>query len=435
MTRKTTRIVCLILAVLMLFGVVSYALSVTVLGVTQREIDALQAERDEIRSQQTDIQEQIDTLQSEMASVVDRKAALDEQNELNRQDIELIDRQIALYDEMIEEKAEEVEEAIETEETQFARYKARVRAMEENNTWSYISILLQATSLTDFLGRLNDVSDIIRNDQNVRAEYIAAREHVELVKAEYEEVQERQKEKRVELEAERERLADQIEQANALIKQLEDDIEAYTAAFDEKEAMQEEIGARIDAKVAELQRQQEEERKAREAYEASLRAQQQQYQHNTSSGTSGGSSGTAAGAGYYSWPSGTTYITSKWGWRVHPLTGANKYHAGVDVGASAGSAVTAAAGGTVQISEYSSSYGNYCVIYHSNGTTTLYAHMNSLPAVSVGDTVTAGQTIGYVGSTGWSTGPHLHFEIRVNGSTVDPISYFPGVGFTYAADA
>ena len=199
--------------------------------------------------------------------------------------------------------------------------------------------------------------------------------------------------------------------------------------------MQEDIQARIDAKVAELKKQQEEERRAREAYEASLRAQQQKNNNNSSSGNSGSSASSAADAGYYIWPSGTTYITSRWGWRVHPLTGANKYHAGVDVGASSGSTVMAAAGGTVQISEYSSSYGNYCVIYHSNGTTTLYAHMNSLPIVSVGDTVSAGQAIGYVGSTGWATGPHLHFEIRVNGSTVDPISYFPNTSFSYATDA
>ncbi len=120
---------------------------------------------------------------------------------------------------------------------------------------------------------------------------------------------------------------------------------------------------------------------------------------------------------------------------MHPIFGTTKYHSGVDIAAGYGAAIQAAAGGTVSIAEKSDSYGYYCVIYHSNGTTTLYAHMNEMPCVSVGDTVSAGQLIGYVGSTGWSTGPHCHFEIRVNGSCVDPIAYFPGVSFTYSASA
>lgn len=436
MTRKTTRIVCFVLAALLLFGIVAYGLSIFVLGVTQAEIDVLQAERDVIKAQQADIQEQIDLLQAEKASVKDRKAALDEQTALNVQNIDLIDRQIAVYDQMIEDKSVEVEQAIAAQELQFDRYKTRVRAMEETNTWTYISILLKATDLTDFLSRLSDVEDIVRNDKNVKAEYEAAREYTEQVLAEYEAIQAEQLVKREELLTEKARLEEQVEQAAALILQLEDDIEAYEAAFDEKDAEAEDIQARIDKMVADLKAQQEAERKAREAYEAALRAQQlQQQQQNKNNGGSGTTTAVASDAGYFSWPTYTTYITSGFGYRIHPIFGTTKYHSGVDIAASLGTTITAAAGGTVQISEYSSSYGNYCVIYHSNGTTTLYAHMNSLPIVSVGETVTAGQAIGYVGSTGWSTGPHLHFEIRVNGSCVDPTSYFPSLSFSYSATA
>ena len=150
----------------------------------------------------------------------------------------------------------------------------------------------------------------------------------------------------------------------------------------------------------------------------------------------GSSGGTASAAGYFSWPvPSCTYITSRFGYRVHPIFGTTKYHSGVDIAAGSGAAINAAAGGTVSIAEYSDSYGYYCVIYHSNGMTTLYAHMNSMPVVSAGQTVSAGQLIGYVGSTGWSTGPHCHFEIRVSGSCVDPLSYFPGIGFSYSSDA
>ena len=442
MSKKATRIVCIILAALMLLGVIAIALpAIRANAVTQAEIDALEAQRDDIRAQQEDIRDQINILNEEMASVRERKAALDLQNELNRQDIILIDEQIALYDRMIKDKALEVENAIASEETQFSRYKARVRAMEESNTSTYISILLQATSLTDFLSRLNDVEDIVRNDQNVRADYVAAREFAQEVQAEYEEIQLQQKEKREELETEKERLEDQILQAQGLIAQLEEDLDAYEQAYDEKEQAKEDIQTRIDEKVAELQKQKEAEEAARRAYEESLRRQQllqqqqrqqqqQQQQQQQKTNTT-----PPAGAGSYVWPTGSTYITSRQGYRVHPIFGTTKYHSGADVAAGAGSAILAAAGGTVQISEYSDSYGYYCVIYHSNGITSLYAHMNSMPAVSVGDTVSAGQTIGYVGSTGWATGPHLHFEIRVNGACVDPLAYYPNVSFSYSADA
>ncbi len=434
MSKKTTKIICIVLAVLMLVGLVSVIAGSSARAVTQAEIDKLQAERDEIRRQKKDIQEQINALQSEVASVIAKKSALDEQNELNRQDIELINEQIALYDQMIEEKAQEVAEAIRIEEEQYAHYCARVRSMEETNTWTYMSFLFDADSLTDFLGRLNDITDIVRNDKHIKDEYIAAREAVQQVKAEYEAIQEQQEARRAELLSEKEKLEQQIKAATKMIQELEKDIEAFTAAYEENEALENEIQEKIDKKVAELQAQKAAEEAARRAWEESQRKLKEQ-QERANRGTTGGGGGTVSG-GYYSWPvPSCTYITSKFGYRVHPIFGTTKYHSGVDIAAGYGATIQAAAGGTVSIAEKSDSYGYYCVIYHSNGTTTLYAHMNAMPSVSVGQTVSAGQVIGYVGSTGWSTGPHCHFEIRVNGSCVDPLSYFPGVGFTYSSDA
>ena len=435
MSKKMVRAVCIVLAAMLVLGLIAFAIPAR--AVTQSEIDALEAQRDAIRSQANDIQEQIDTLEDEITSVTDWKAVLDQQTALTSENIRLIDGQIALYDEMIEEKAAEVEGAVAAEEKQSERYRTRVRSMEESNGWSYLSVLLKATSLTDFLSRLNDISDIIRSDQNLKEEYVAAREYVEQVKAEYEEIQEQQKDKRAELGTERERLERQIAQANAVIAQLEDDIEGYESAYEAKENEEAEIQARIDELVAELQKQKEAEEAARRAYEEAQRRQQQQQQSSSSGGgsSSGGTTGAAVNSSGWVWPSGVTYLTSRWGYRIHPIFGTLKNHAGVDVGASYGSTISAAAGGTVQISEHSDSYGNYCVIYHSNGVSTLYAHMNALPVVKVGESVTAGQTIGYVGSTGWANGPHLHFEVRVNGATVDPLDYYPGISFTYAADA
>ena len=437
MSKRLTRIICIVLAALMVIGFITVILSNRAYAVTQAEIDKLQEERDEIRRQKNDIQEQINSLESEMASVIEKKAALDEQNELNRQDIEIINAQIALYDQMIEEKSRELDAAIQAEEEQFAHYCSRVRTMEETNDWTYVSFVFEADSLTDFLGRLNDVNGIIRNDRHVKDAYIAARENVEEVKAEYEEIQRQQEGKREELLEEKAKLEQQIESATKMIAELEDDIEAFKEAYEANEALENEVQEKIDQKVAELAAQKAAEEAARKAWEESQRRlAEQQAKANSGSSSSGGGTAVASGAGYFSWPvPSCTYITSKFGYRVHPIFGTTKYHSGVDIAAGSGAAINAAAGGTVSIAEYSDSYGYYCVIYHTNGTTTLYAHMNSMPIVSVGQSVSAGQTIGYVGSTGWSTGPHCHFEIRVNGSCVDPLSYFPGIGFSYSADA
>ena len=427
MSKKFVRFVCLLLCLLMVVGLVAYVLP-GAFAVTQYEIDQLQKQRDEIRAEQNDLKEQIDALQGEITSTIAKKATLDEQNELRRQDIALINQQIEAYTFLIRDKAQELALAIRAQNEQFERYCARVRTMEETNTWSYINILLDATSLTDFLSRLNDVIDIVRNDQNVKAEYEAAREAVEAAKTEYEEVQAQQKVKRGELMEEKAKLEVQIEEACAIIADLELDIEQFQAAYEENEALENDVQAKIDAKVAELRAQQEAEARAKAAYEAAQRAKQAK--NNSGSKSSGVSSG------YFSWPvPSCSYITSKFGYRVHPIFGTTKYHSGVDIAAGSGATIQAAAGGTVSIAEYSDSYGYYCVLYHSNGTTTLYAHMNAQPCVKVGQTVSQGDTIGYVGSTGWSTGPHCHFEIRVNGSCVDPLSYFGGISFSYSSDA
>ena len=123
------------------------------------------------------------------------------------------------------------------------------------------------------------------------------------------------------------------------------------------------------------------------------------------------------------WPAPDSHtITSYFGWRVHPITGTNKYHSGVDIGASYGSSVLAADSGTVILAGWNGGYGNCIVISHGNGITTLYGHLSSI-IVSSGQSVSQGQTIGYVGSTGNSTGPHLHWEVAVNGSQVNPLNY------------
>ena len=158
-------------------------------------------------------------------------------------------------------------------------------------------------------------------------------------------------------------------------------------------------------------------------------AARQEAMQNNQQYTGPGSTAT----GSYIWPCpSSTYVTSRYGYRTHPIFGDERPHSGIDISANEGATIIAADSGTVSVATYSSSYGNYVTIYHSNGTYTLYAHMSSL-AVSAGQTVSQGGTIGYAGSTGWATGPHLHFEIRSNGGTVDPLAYFSN--YSLAPDA
>lgn len=419
--KKFVRLVCVILAAVMLFGLLLYGVgSFSAGAISQADIDALEDERQAIRDQQDLVIEQMAALEEEKASVIARKEALDKQNELNRQEIEIINEQIELYDQMIAAKEIELAEAVAAEEKQFDIYCGRVRAMEENSSWSYLSYILKAGSISEMLGRLDDIMDIMKYDKALEEEYIAAREFVEEVKVEYEAIQVEQEEKKEELLEEKDKLEKEIEKAFVMIQELEDDIDAYTEAYNENQLLEVEVNNKIEEKQKEL---------------AAQQAAQQR--PNYSGGTVGGTGstvptiGTNTGGGYY-WPVGSTYITSAFGDRVHPIFGTVKFHAGVDVAAGAGSPIGAAQAGTVGIAEYSSSYGNYVVVYHADGNSTLYAHMSSM-AVSAGQYVSRGQTLGYVGSTGWSTGPHLHFEVRMGGC-VDPLSFY-NIAFSFSPTA
>ena len=185
--------ICIFLAVLLLFTLVMGAIgSIGAAAVDQSDIDALERQKEEITAQKNSVSVQIAELQQKQATVLEQKAALDEQNELTRQQIELITEQIELYDDLIAEKEQELEEAIDREEYQKERFEERVRAMEENGSMSYVAFALQATSFTDLISRIDNISDIMESDKALEEKYIEARETVETVKAEYEETQEAQ---------------------------------------------------------------------------------------------------------------------------------------------------------------------------------------------------------------------------------------------------
>lgn len=411
--KKFRSVVCLILAALMLFSVVFSALgSIGALAVSQSDIDALEAEKDVISAQKEEVGLQISDLQTQQATIIEQKEALDAQNELARQEIEIINEQIEIYEKLIEEKEEELEDAIDQEEYQKERFRARMRALQENGTLGYITFILQAESFSDLLTRVDNISEIMSSDQALEEKYIAARENVEVVKAEYEEIQEQQLIKLEESEARKAELEEEIAEASELIAELEADIEAFEVEYAANEAA--EYALQLEIK---------------EATDAFNEAQELLKAQIAAGSTS--SSAYVEGSGSFMWPTpGWNTVTSPFGWRIHPIFLTEKYHSGIDIAANSGTSIYASDGGTIQTAVYSSSYGNYVVVNHGNGYTTLYAHMSSM-AVSVGQTVSQGEVIGYVGSTGWSTGPHLHFEISLNGSQIDPEPFFSNVVVGY----
>jgi len=417
MKKKAISIVCIVLAFLMMVTlVVSVVGSLGALAADEQDqIDALEQQKIELQSQQASIQTNINDLMAQQADVIEQKAAMDEKNELARQEIELINEQIDVYTDLIEQKARELEKAEAAEQAQYDLYCKRVRAMEEEGSYTYLDILFQCRSLSDVLSAIDMIGEIMDADKRLFEEYKTARENTEKVKAEYEGTLQQLGEKQETLEAEKAELEAQIAAAVEVINQLENDIEAAKAEYAKAAAAEAAAQASINAIIAQMQAEEE--------------AARQEAAENNQQYTGTGSTAT----GTYIWPCpSSTYVTSAFGMREHPLFGDERPHSGIDISGSAGSEVLAADSGTVAVATYSSSYGNYVTIYHSNGDYTLYAHMSSL-AVTAGQNVTQGDVIGYVGSTGWANGPHLHFEIRVNGSTVDPLSYFSN--YTLAPDA
>ncbi len=421
--RRFVKIVCFILALLMILSVLTYVISSRVHAVTQQQIQSLKDQKAEITQQKNEISVHIAELQQKQASVLEQKAALDEQNELTRQEIDVINQQIDLYERMIETKEVELARALEVEEAQMQAYRRHMRAMEENGLISYIEILFQSKSFADLLSRLGDISDIMSADKRLEEECIAARQRVEEAKADYEATQAEFEATKVELLETKRQLEADIEAAYKRIADLDADIEAAYEEYTANELAEAEFQAEIDKLMEQLRQQEEAERKRREE---ALRLQQQQQQSTGSSNVTVPAAPTVvtAAVGNFIWPYPmNNYVSSGYGMRMHPIFQEERMHYGIDVGGTAGQEIVAIAAGTVSVATNNASYGNYVMINHGDGTASLYAHMSELK-VSVGQTVKQGQTVGLCGSTGWATGPHLHFEIRVNGATTDPLAYY-----------
>ncbi|MBR0351707.1 MAG: peptidoglycan DD-metalloendopeptidase family protein [Oscillospiraceae bacterium] len=410
---KKTLIFVLIAAILIgaavpLFGTGAYA-------VTQDEIDDLEEEKEKIAEKVKVQQDKIEALEKEKSDFLELKVALEERNAYTLRQMELNQLQIDYMAEIIEQKSLELASAVKAEQDQLEKYRTRVRAMEENGSYDLLAIFLNADSLGSLLSAMDDIGEIMDADKKLEDEYIAARQHSESVKAEYESLKAELDLKQEKLLEEQEALQAQIDETDQMLEELKSSIDEESETLEGFQKAVEEAQAEIDRLTEELER----ERRAAIA---------------ASAGATGYSGGTVSGSGNFIWPVSCTYITSCVGYRYHPISGQWKYHSGMDIGSQYGDSIWASDGGTVCIAGVNGGYGNCVMIDHGNGYYTLYGHMSSI-AVSVNQTVSQGQVIGYVGSTGYSTGPHLHFEIRSansNGTTtcLEFNNWFSGLTFS-----
>ena len=385
-----TRIFALLMACCMMFAVFGEC-AVPAMASTQAEINKLKEQAQEISKNKKDLQKEIDRLKAEAKDANAQKELLDKQNDMIRSELKNAEDQIEKYEKLIEQTKAELALAEKEEAEQHELFCRRVRAMEENGTVSYWAVLFNAGSFTDLLSTLDDVGEIMENDQRIFDEMREIRKSIEEKKATLEQCLVEAEEQRKLLEEKRKELQKKLDESTALIQKISANKDQYLKLLKAEEAE----AKSIDAQIRKLQ--------------AQLAAN-----GNAGSATKGG----------YIWPVTTSKkISSPFGSRVNPVTGRSETHKGVDIaGVFYSSNVIAAKAGTVIISQYGSSYGNYVVVSHGTGNTTLYAHL-SKRSVKVGDVVKQGDVLGVTGSTGNSTGPHLHFEITEGGSRVDPLKY------------
>ena len=389
-----------VLALLLLLPMVTMALG-SAGAVTQSEIDALKAEQAESRLRQQELKEQLEDAEADQMAAQQKRQLLQAQLDAINDELDSIDAQLAYYDQEIAQKEAERIQAEADEQAQYELFCQRVRAMEEEGTVSYWSILFNAEDFSDLLDRLADVDAVMDYDNQVMEELTAIRKEIVRLKTQLEEARADEQEARDQQAAKQAEQQAKVAEAQKLLDEINADVAEVNRQLDDEIAGAEEI----QAEIARKQKQLEEQRR----------------QNNI----------TIDSETNYMWPLPGYYrLTSLFGYRIHPITGKAHSHTGIDIPASGGTPILACKSGQVVTSAYHYSYGNYVVIDHGNGNSTLYAHMSSR-AVSEGQMVTQGQTIGYVGTTGSSTGNHLHLEVRDNYTRVDPESKFPGLSLTH----
>ena len=417
MSKKVQRIIVIVLAAALLLTVMVPALSV-IAGATVTEKDAQNTKNDiqNFKDELANIQAQKEETERRLKAIRNDQAKAKEKMELIEGQVLLIESQIGAsrelldrYDAQILDKEQEIHGLEEQEQAQREEFYRQVRWMEETGSVSYLSILFEASSFQELLDNamlLTDIMEysnrIINRLQATQAELAAARDDLQASRDEQAEAQE-------ELEAQKEELEEKRAEQNELLQQI--------AASESKLAKEARLQAESEAKIN------KELKDAEAKYKAQLEELERQRREAEAKG------------GTWYWPlPGRNNLSSLFGMRY--IFGSWSNHGGTDIPAPAGTPIYAANDGVVttvySANPNGSTYGYHCIISHGGGYATLYAHQVKAPIVKVGDTVKKGQVIGYVGTTGLSTGNHLHFELRINGVRTDILTLYPNMTFTFS---
>ena len=401
-------------------------------------IESLQSQQASLTVQKAELQKKLDGIRSSQGQALNKKNLVEQQLNVLKQQIQVSENLLAQYARQITEKEAELEQAKAKEAEYQAEFEQRVRAMEERGNVSYWSVLFQASDFSDLLDRIDMIGEIMDADDQVLDQLAEARQAVVQAKADLEASRQGQQETLAQQQSQQAQLQAQQAEVDQLIQEIATQGDVYAKQIEKLEATQDDVAQQIAEAEAIYQKQLAAEKAAAEKAAAEKaaaeKAAQQQKQQSSGSSASGSSSSsgsqssqTTASASGFLWPIASSHrVTSPFGWRTHPITGRQHLHGGIDIAAPNGTPIMASKAGVVVISQYGSSYGNYVVISHPDGTRTLYAHM-SQRNVSAGDTVRQGQTVGLVGSTGSSTGNHLHFETWTGSSSssrVNPMQFF-----------
>lgn len=368
----------------------------------------------QMQNQKTKIQQtqgQVDAVQAQINT-------LDGKISQTSSKIETLQGKIETLNEEIAKTQQQLEEAKANLASNQQRFQERMRVMYMNGNVEYLEIILNSKSVEDLLRNNKIISSIAKSDaeliQYIKTQIDTIKNAEQKLQQDRGELQESQNQ----LFAERQEYESAASAKAQYMASLASDIVAYQKEYDKAQAQWASLGDEIvkltkDINVAK----QKEEEARRKAELARQQAQQNRYSKGTSV-----SSAPRAGKSL-NWPvPGHNSISSPYGWRTHPILKVQKFHTGVDIPAPQGTPVVAADSGVVIMAQYMGGYGNVVMVSHGGGMVTVYAH-NSSMCCRVGQTVSRGEVISYVGSTGMSTGPHLHFEVRINGATVDPQGY------------
>lgn len=396
------------------------------------QLNALQSQAASINAQIAELRGQIAQNTSDIEQMVVEKNIIDQEIFLLYQQINNTNNQIATYSMLIADKQEELTAAEERYSTLLADNKERIQAMEEEGGVTYWSVLFQANSFADFLDRINMVQEIADSDHRRLAELNDAAVAVAEAKTALEEEKVALQQTKLTLDETQHELELKRIEASAILKALV----ARGMEYEELVAASEAAQERLMVSIANTQYQynnalyQEWLATSIPSTTVPLAPSQTTPTEPGSNGNSGNNGGSDAPANNNpadeGWKVPIKYVanTSPFGDREKPTEGASTNHKGVDLAAPEGTAIGAAKSGTVLVAEYNPSAGYYVVIEHDNGYRSVYMHMSSFD-VQVGQTVTQGQQIGACGSTGVSTGSHLHFGISQNGVYKNPADYIP----------